>query len=91
MWGLKLLIEMGGSTSKASGVVKADGDFTQESLRDQSWSPINLHLPSSFGGALAVVLVLGLAISGFALAEYRRKRKAAARRAVTSLELKCPA
>ena len=80
---------MGGSTSKASEVLKADGDFTQESLRDHSWSLINL--PSSFGGALAVVLVLGLAISGFALAEYRRKRKAAARRAVTSLELKCPA
>ena len=85
-------IVMGGSTSKATEVVKSDGDFTQESLRDQSWSLINLHLPSSFSGAAVVILVLGLGIGGFALAEYRRKRKAAARRAVTSLELhKCPA
>ena len=87
---MKAIADMGGSSSKASEVVKADGDFTQESLRDESWSLINLHLPSSFGGALAVVLVLGLAISGFALAEYRRKRKAAARRMMTSLELKSP-
>ena len=83
---------MGGSTSKATEVVKSDGDFTQESLRDQSWSLINLHLPSSFSGAAVVILVIGLGLGGFALAEWRRKRRVAARRAVTSLELnKCPA
>ena len=83
---------MGGSTSKASEVVKAEGDFTQESINDDSWSIINLHLPSSFSGASAVILVIGLGLAGFALAEWRRKRKAAARRAGTSLELqKCPA
>ena len=83
---------MGGSTSKASEVVKAEGDFTQESIKDESFLDINMHLPSSVSGASAVLLVLGLCLAGYTLAEWRRKRKAAARRAVTSLELqKCPA
>ena len=83
---------MGGVSSKASEVVKAEGDFTQESLKDESFSMINLHLPSGFSGASAVLLVLGLCLAGYTLAEWRRKRKAAARRALTSLELqKCPA
>ena len=83
---------MGGGSSKSSGVVKAEGDFTQESLKDESFSVVNLHMPSGFGGASAVLLVLGLCLAGYALAEWRRKRKDAARRAVTSLELqKCPA
>ena len=83
---------MGGASSKLSEVVKAEGDFTQESLKDESLSVINLHLPSDFSWASAVLLVLGLCLAGYTLAEWRRKRKAAARRAVTSLELqKCPA
>ena len=73
-------------------MVKAEGDFTQESLKDESFSVVNLHMPSGFGGASAVLLVLGLCLAGYALAEWRRKRKNEARRAVTSLELqKCPA
>ena len=83
---------MGGGSSKSSEVVKAEGDFTQESLKDESFSVVNLHMPSGFGGASAVLLVLGLCLAGYALAEWRRNRKDAARRAVTSLELqKCPA
>ena len=83
---------MGGGSSKSSEVVKAEGDFTQESLKDESFSVVNLHMPSGFGGASAVLLVLGLCLAGYALAEWRRKRINAARRAVTSLELqKCPA
>ena len=83
---------MGGSTSKATEVVKAEGDFTQESIKDESFSVINMHLPSSVSGASAVLLVLGLCLAGYTLAEWRRKRKTAARRAGTSLELqKCPA
>ena len=83
---------MGGSTSKATEVVKAEGDFTQESIKDASWSIINMHLPSSFSGAAAVILIIGLGVAGFALAEWRRKRRTMARRTATSLELqKCPA
>ena len=73
-------------------MVKAEGDFTQESLKDESFSVINMHLQSDFSGASAVLLVLGLCLAGYTLAEWRRKRRTAARRAVTSLELqKCPA
>ena len=83
---------MGGSTSKATEVVKAEGDFTQESIKDESFSVINMHLRSSVSAASVVLLVLGLCLAGYALAEWRRKRKTAARRAGTSLELqKCPA
>ena len=83
---------MGGSTSKASEVVKAEGDFTQQSIKDELFSVINMPLPSSFSGASAVLLVLGLCLAGYTLAEWRRKRKTAAWRAVTSLKLqKCPA
>ena len=76
---------MGGSTSKATEVVKVKGDFTQESIKDASWSIINMHLPLSFSGAAAVILIIGLGVAGFALAELRRKHKTMARRAVTSL------
>ena len=83
---------MGGGSSKSLEVVKAEGDFTQESLKDESFSVLNLNMPSGFGGASAVLLVLGLCLAGYTLSEWRRKRKTAARRAVTSLELqKCPA
>ena len=82
---------MGGGSSKSSEVVKAD-DFNQESLTDESFSVVNLHMPSGFGGASLVILVLGLGLAGYTLAKWRQKRKTAARRAVTSLELqKCPA
>ena len=74
--------------SKATEVVKASGDFNQSSLKDASWSIINFHLPSSFTGALAVILILGLGIGGFALAQWRHRRRMLARRAATSLELR---
>ena len=82
---------MGGGSSKSSEVVKAS-DFNQESLKDESFSVVNLHMPSGFGGASMVLMVLGLGLAGYTLAKWRQKRKTAARRAVTSLELqKCPA
>ena len=82
---------MGGGSSKSSEVVKAT-DFNQESLKDESFSVVNLHMPSGFGGASVVILVLGLGLAGYTLANWRQKRKTAARKAVTSLELqKCPA
>ena len=77
---------MGGGSSKSSEVVKAT-DFNQESLKDESFSVVNLHMPSGFGGASVVLLVLGLGLAGYTLAKWRQKRKTAARRAVTSLEL----
>ena len=73
--------------SKATEVVKTEGDFNQESIKDDSWSIINFHFPSSFTGAVAVILVIGLGVAGFALAEWRRRRRTLARRAATSLEL----
>ena len=44
---------MGGGTSQSSEVVKAD-EFTQPSLTDYSFSNVNLHIPSGFGGASVV-------------------------------------
>ena len=73
--------------SKSTEVVKTEGDFNQESIKDASWSAINFHFPSSFTGAVAVILVIGLGLAGFALAEWRRRRRTLARRAATSLEL----
>ena len=50
---------MGGGASKISEVVKAD-QFNQFSLTDDSFSVINLHIPSGFGGASVVLVVMGL-------------------------------
>ena len=74
--------------SKAPEVVKTDGDFNQSSIKDASWSIINFHFPSTFTGALAVILVIGLGLAGFALAQWRHRRRMLARRAATSLELR---
>ena len=74
--------------SKATEVVKTDGDFNQSSIKDASWSIINFHFPSTFTGALAVILVIGLGLAGFALAQWRHRRCMLARRAATSLELR---
>ena len=73
--------------SKSTEVVKTEGDFNQKSIKDASWSVINFHFPSTFTGAVAVILVIGLGLAGFALAEWRRRRRTLARRAATSLEL----
>ena len=82
---------MGGGTSKSSEVVKAD-EFNQSSLTDDSFSVINLHIPSGFGGASVVLVVIGLGLVGYGLAKWLHIRKTAAQRAVTSLEIqKCSA
>ena len=82
---------MGGGTSKFFEVVKED-EFNQYSLTDDRFSVVNLHIPSGFGGASVVLVVMGLGLAGYGLAKWLHMRKTAARRAVTSLEIqKCPA
>ena len=73
--------------SKATDVVTTEGEFNQELIKDALWSVINFHFPSSFTGAMAVILVIGLGVAGFPLAEWRRRRQTLNRRAATSLEL----
>ena len=75
---------MGGNSSKQEEVVKAEC-FKQEMLRDDSFSLINLHLPSSAVGALIIVMILGLAAAGYALARFRDSKQRAAMRAATTL------
>ena len=82
---------MGGGSSKSSEVVKAE-EFTQSSLTDESFSILNLHMPSGFGGATMVLVVLGLGCTGYVLAKWQERPRTAAWRAATSLEIqKCPA
>ena len=71
---------------KSSEVVKAD-EFTESSITDNSFSVVNLHIPSGFGGASVVLVVMGLGLAGYGLAKWLDMRKTAARRAVTSLEI----
>ena len=64
-------------------------NFEQPTLMDESFSIFNIHTPSGVGGA---ALVLGLACLGYALARLKDRRREAARRAATTLEiLKIPA
>ena len=81
---------MGGGSSKSAEVVKAE-NFHQSSLTDESFSIFNFHSPSGFGGAALVLIVLGLGCAGYILAKVQERRKTAARRAATTLEiLKAP-
>ena len=78
--------DIGGGASKSSEVVKV-GEFNQSSLTDDSFSVINLRVPSGFGGASVVLVVMGLGLVGYGMAKWLHRHKTAARRAVTSLEL----
>ena len=83
---------MGGNTSKESETVKAES-FNQEMMRDDSFTIVNLHMPSSAGGAMLVLVVIGLGCLGYAAAKYKDYRRRVGRRAATTLEIlkPCPA
>ena len=49
--------------SKSVETVKAES-FQQESIRDDSMSLVNLHLPSSFGGGMVIIVLPGARLSG---------------------------
>ena len=81
---------MGGGSSKSTETVKSE-NFHQSSLTDESFSIFNFHSQSGFGGAALVLIVLGLGCVGYVLARVKDRRRAAARRAATTLEiLKAP-
>ena len=83
--------ENGRRGSKSVETVKSE-NFEQSSLTDESFSILNIHAPSVFGGAALVLVVLGLACLGYALAHVKDRRKEVARRAAITLEiLKSPA
>ena len=71
---------------KSVETVKADS-FEQSMLTDDSFSIVNFHSPSGFGGACLVIGVLLLAVAGYALAKWRQRKKVAARRQSTSLDI----
>ena len=77
---------MGGGGSKSTETVKSE-NFQQSTLTDESFSIFNFHSPSGFGGAALVLIVLGLACAGYILARVKDRRRAAARRAATTLEI----
>ena len=79
-------MQHGRGSSKLSEVVKLE-EFTQSSLTDESFSVLNLHMPSGFGGASTVLVILGLSCAGYLLAKWQERRKTATRRAATSLEI----
>ena len=82
---------MGGGGSKSVETVKRE-NFEQSSLTDESFSIFIINAPSGFGGAVLMLVVLGLACLGYALARMKDRRKEVARRAATTLKiLKSPA
>ena len=62
-------------------------NFEQSTLMDESFSIFNIHAPSGVRGAALVLGVLGLACLGYALARVKDRRREAARRAATTLEI----
>ena len=80
---------MGEYPSKLVETVKAES-FNQESLQDDLFSLINLNIPSSMGGAMMFLVVLGLGYLGYAAVRFKDHRREAGRRAATSLEILKP-
>ena len=72
--------------SRSVGTVKAE-TFQQQSRRDNSMLLVNLHLPSSFGGGMVILVFLGLACLGYGAARLLDRKRAAARRTLTALEI----
>ena len=76
---------------KSVETVKSE-NFEQSMLMDESFSIFNFLSQSGFGGAALVLGVLGLACMGYALARVKDRRREAARRSATTLNiLKTPA
>ena len=75
---------MGPALSKSTEIVKAE-NFKQESLDDSSFSIINLHGTSTAGGAIFVLLILGLACAGYAIKWYKDKRAKLRLRTATAM------
>ena len=82
-----------GHPSSKHQVTKADR-INKESLMDNLFAVLNLHITSATGGAVAV-LVLGLAMGGYLLARLLAKKKLLrgprreAMGAATAIELGC--
>ena len=77
---------MGPALSKSSEIVKAE-NFKQESLDDSSTSfaIINLHGTSTAGGAIFVLMILGLACAGYAIKWYKDRRAKLRLRTATAM------
>ena len=77
---------MGPALSKSSEIVKAE-NFKQESLDDSStlFAIINLHGTSTAGGAIFVLMILGLGCAGYGIKWYRDRRAKLRQRTATAL------
>ena len=75
---------MGPALSKSTEIVKAE-NFKQESLDDSSFSIINLHGTSTAGGAIFVLMILGLACAGYAIKWYKDRRAKLRLRTATAM------
>ena len=86
-------LKIGGYPSKKTKITKAE-NVIRETLKDYSFSVMNIHGDSSVGGALLVVAVLLLACLGYGMARYKDYVKRVIHRAATTLEIlkpSCPA
>ena len=79
---------MGSGPSKSTEVTKAE-NYSKESLEDSStsFSVVILHVTSTAGGALLVILVLALACLGYGVAKYKDRLRKLRHRAATTLDI----
>ena len=77
---------MGPALSKSSEIVKAE-NFKQESLDDSStfFAIINLHGTSNAGGAIFVLMILGLGCAGYGIKWYKDRRAKLRLRTATAM------
>ena len=77
---------MGPGLSKSSEIVKAES-YKKESLDDSStsFSIINLNGTSTAGGAIFVIMILGLGCAGYGIKWYKDRSAKLRQRAATAL------